>query len=82
MAAIEVVTAPVERVTAQVAPRKTVLFEGKYVGPGTEISLPASEVAELRVLGFLLDPQAPVAPEPGPGPVFGAAGDGPTILPT
>jgi len=57
-------------VTAIVAERKTVLFEGKYAGPGTEISLPADEVAELRALGFLVDPTAPEAPATGEGPTF------------
>ena len=71
--------AAIKLVTAQVAPRKTVLFDGKYVGPGAEISLPADEVADLRALGFLVDPQAPEAPATGQGPDFGPAGDGPTI---
>lgn len=62
-------------VKAQVAPRKTVLFEGKYVGPGGEINLPAGEVDELRALGFLVDPQAPEAPESAPGPDFGPGPD-------
>jgi len=69
-------------VKAVVAARKTVLFEGKYVGPGTEISLPADEVAELRALGFLVDPEAPDAPATGEGPSFGpipGESDGPTV---
>jgi hypothetical protein len=65
-------------VKAVVAPRKTVMFEGQYVGPGTEISLPADEVAELRGLGFLVDPEAPEAPAIGEGPTFGST-DGPTV---
>jgi hypothetical protein len=66
-------------VKAVVAPRKTVVFEGKYVGPGTEISLAADEVAELRGLGFLVDPEAPEAPAAGEGPKFGPVDEGPTV---
>lgn len=66
-------------IKAIVAERKNVLFEGKYVGPGTEISLPADEVAELRGLGFLVDPEAPDAPATGEGPNFGPVTDGPTV---
>lgn len=70
--------AAIKLVTAIVAQRKTVLFEGKYVGPGSEISLPADEVAELRGLGFLVDPEALDAPPTGEGPSFDAV-DGPTV---
>lgn len=68
-----------KNVTAVVAPRKTVMFEGKYVGPGGEVTLPADEVAELRAVGFLVNPDAADAPTPGPGPSFGITGDGPTV---
>lgn len=68
---------PAEIIEAVVAVRKTVLFDGKYVGPGTVIRLSSDEVAELRALGFLIDPEAPAAPETGAGPDFGPADDGP-----
>lgn len=63
-------------VTAIVAPRKTVMVDGKYVGPGSEVILPADEVAELRALGFLVNPDAADAPATGAGPDFGSADDG------
>ena len=62
--------AAIKLVTATVAQRKTVLFDGKYLGPGSEVSLPADEVAELRALGFLVDPAAQDAIAVGAGPVF------------
>ena len=71
-----------KNVKAVVAPRKTVMFEGKYVGPGGEVTLPIDEAQELWARGFLVDPDGAAAPAPGPGPSFGITGDGPTVTET
>ncbi len=74
--------APLPALTiAIVAPRKTVKYEGQYAGPGKEVSLPAAEVAELRALGFLVDPNADPAPAVGEGPTFETEGDGTSVRP-
>ncbi|MET3135532.1 hypothetical protein AAKU55_005843 [Oxalobacteraceae bacterium GrIS 1.11] len=70
-------------IAATVTARKTVMFEGVYIGPGGEVRLPAGEVAELRALGFLVDPGGPDAPPDGPGPDFDAeAGAAPVVTVT
>lgn len=56
-------------VKAVVAPGRTVKFEGKNVGPGGDVALPAYEVECLRKGGYLLDPAA-TAPTIAPGPAF------------
>jgi hypothetical protein len=69
-------------VKAIVADRRTVWVGSKSFGPGEEVSLPAEEVAELRISGFLVDPAAPDAPETGEGPTFETAqaeASGPTV---
>ncbi|MCA1860935.1 hypothetical protein LE191_12560 [Janthinobacterium sp. HSC-3S05] len=62
-------------VKAVVAPGRTVKFEGKNVGPGGDVALPADEVEWLRKGGYLLDPAA-TAPTIAPGPAFEKDGDG------
>lgn len=62
-------------VKAVVAPGRTVKFEGKNVGPGGDVALPADEVEWLRKGGYLLDPAA-TAPTVAPGPAFEKEGDG------
>jgi len=57
-------------IKAIVAPRKTLMYGGKYVGSGIEVSLPAEEVAELQKLGFLVDSSSAPLPATGQGPVF------------
>lgn len=61
-------------VKAVVAPGRTVKFEGKNVGPGGAVALPADEVEWLRKGGYLLDPAA-TAPTIAPGPAFEKDGD-------
>ncbi len=61
-------------VKAVVAPGRTVKFEGKNVGPGGDVALPADEVEWLRKGGYLLDPAA-TAPTIAPGPAFEKDGD-------
>ena len=68
-------------VTAVVAERKTVMVDGKYVGPGGEVTLPSDEVIELRALGFLVDPASAVATPVGDGPTFEVDAGGPSITP-
>lgn len=63
-------SAKIEIVKAKVAPRRTVKFEGKYRGPGCEVSLPKDEVQQLRKLGYLVDPDAPAPPPTGVGPEY------------
>lgn len=77
---VEVVV-PAALTIAIVAPRKSVKCDGRYVGAGQEVSLPAAEVAELRALGFLVDPDADSVPEVGEGPTFETEGDGTSIRP-
>ena len=61
-------------VKAVVAPGRAVKFEGKIVGPGGDVILPADEVEWLRKGGYLLDPAA-TAPTIAPGPAFEKEGD-------
>lgn len=63
-------------VKAVVAPGRTVKVDGKNVGPGGDVTLPADEVEWLRKGGYLLDPAA-TAPTIAPGPAFEKEGDDP-----
>jgi hypothetical protein len=63
--------AAVKMMKAVVAPRRTVMVDNKFAGPGAEVSLPADEVAELRASGFLVDPDAPEIPVVTDGPAIG-----------
>ncbi|WP_434715507.1 hypothetical protein [Paraburkholderia sp. A3RO-2L] len=62
---------------ATVARGRTITIDGKQVGPGEEVSLPASEIAQLRKAGFLTTPGEAELPR-GDGPVFSPS-DGPTV---
>lgn len=62
--------AAIKTVKAIVALRRTVIVDNKQCGPGTEVTLPADEVAELRASGFLVDPAATDAPPVADGPSF------------
>lgn len=42
-------------------------------GPGREVELPASEIKELRLTGYLIDPEK-TAPPVGDGPNYSEAG--------
>lgn len=63
--------------TAVVAKGRTVVFEGRTYGPEEKVSLPADEIARLRGLGYLANPDAPEVAR-GNGPVFEAA-EGPSV---
>ena len=65
----------IKTVKAIVAPRRTVVIDGKGLGPGAEVMLPADEVAHLRAQGFLINPFAGAAPAQGAGPSFGTPTD-------
>lgn len=72
--------ATTKTVKAIVAERKTIFTEGKFYGPGEEVSVNADEVADLRANGFLVDPDAAATPETAAGPSFGPIdSDGPSI---
>jgi len=47
-----------ELVTATVAKGRTIKIGGRLIGPGNTVEMSAEEVANLRRLGFLVDPDA------------------------
>lgn len=52
-----------------VAPGRTVMVGRTRHTPGTTVELPPDEIAQLRVLGFLLDPENPL-PAASHGPEY------------
>ncbi len=62
---------------AVVANGRTVFAGDKRYGPGAEVSLPAEEIATLRSLGFVVDPDAKAAPA-SDGPTFDSK-EGPSV---
>jgi hypothetical protein len=65
-----------KRVRAVVARGRTVEVDGKGFGPGETVSLPESEVAHLRKLGYFV---APVDPAPANEGVSVTQSEGPTV---
>lgn len=64
-------------VKAVVATGRTIELDKQAYGPGSEISLPESEVATLRASGHLVDPSVQ-PPPPAEGPTFLSA-DGASV---
>lgn len=58
-----------ETETGIVAPGRTVMVGRTRHTPGTTVELPGEEIAQLRALGFLLDPENP-RPESSQGPEY------------
>lgn len=52
-----------------VAPGRSVMVGRTRHGPGTALRLPLAEIAHLRALGFLLDPEKPL-PAASQGPEY------------
>jgi len=64
-----VATAAKDTEAGIVAPGRSVMVGRTRHGPGTTVHLPAEEIANLRALGFLLDPEKPL-PEASQGPEY------------
>lgn len=58
-----------EKEAGIVAPGRSVMVGRTRHGPGSTVTLPVDEIAQLRELGFFLDPEKPL-PEASRGPEY------------